>query len=232
MNDTIIRFGIGRRVEHMVCLITFVILVVTGLAQRFYSAHWADWVIVNGGGIDMIRFIHRATGVIFTLSILTHIAVAFYGVVFKHWQPSMVVNKKDFTDAIVNLKYYFGLSNEQAKCDRYDYKQKFEYWGVLLGGILMITTGFILWFPTQFFSLLPFLPGQIIPAAKLTHSNEAMLALLIIVIWHIYNAVFSPEVFPLDTSIFTGKISKKRMQHEHPLELERLSHPTDACKKD
>lgn len=232
MNDTIIRFGIYRRVEHAICLTSFVTLVLTGLAQRFYSAHWAEWLIVNGGGIDVIRLIHRATGVIFTVSVAVHIAAACYGVIFKHWQPSMVVNKKDFTDAIANLKFYLGLSNDHAKCDRYDYKQKFEYWGVLLGGILMITTGFILWFPTQFFTLFPFLPGQIIPAAKLTHSNEAMLAFLIIVTWHIYGAVFSPEVFPLDTSIFTGKISKKRMEHEHPLELEKLSHSTDSCKKD
>ena len=50
----------------------------------------------------------------------------------------------------------------------------------------------------------------------------AMLALLVIVIWHIYNAIFSPEVFPLDTAIFTGKISRERMVHEHPIELARL----------
>jgi hypothetical protein len=49
-----------------------------------------------------------------------------------------------------------------------------------------------------------------------------MMAFLIIVTWHIYNAVFSPEVFPLDTSIFTGRISVERMRHEHPIEYERI----------
>jgi len=70
---------------------------------------------------------------------------------------------------------------------------------------------------------MPFLPGQVIPAAKVAHTNEAMLALLVIVIWHIYNSIFSPEVFPLDTAIFIGKISIKRMLHEHPLEYEALT---------
>jgi hypothetical protein len=61
-----------------------------------------------------------------------------------------------------------------------------------------------------------------VAVSKAIHTNEAMLAFLIIATWHIYNAVFSPEVFPLDTVIFTGKISRERMMHEHPLELARL----------
>ncbi|MDP3112414.1 MAG: hypothetical protein Q8M71_09970, partial [Thermodesulfovibrionales bacterium] len=91
--------------------------------------------------------------------------------------------------------------------------------GVVVGGILMIATGAILWVPTV---AARFFPGEFIPAAKALHTNEALLAFLVIVIWHIYNAVFSPEVFPIDTVMFTGKISKERMIHEHPLEYERL----------
>jgi hypothetical protein len=63
------------------------------------------------------------------------------------------------------------------------------------------------------------MPGEIIPAAKVLHTNEALVVFLIIAIWHIYNAIFSPEVFPLDTSIVTGYISKERMLREHPDEL-------------
>ncbi len=66
------------------------------------------------------------------------------------------------------------------------------------------------------------LPGEIIPAAKALHTNEALLAFLVIVTWHIYNSIFSPEVFPLDTAIFTGFISRERMVHEHPRELAEL----------
>ena len=83
----------------------------------------------------------------------------------------------------------------------------------------MISTGVVLWFPVN---VARFLPGEVIPAAKAAHSNEALLAFLVIVTWHIYNSIFSPEVFPLDTGIFTGKISRERMVHEHPLELARI----------
>ena len=131
----------------------------------------------------------------------------------------MVVHKKDFQDAIDNIRYYLGLSEYGARCDRYDYKQKFEYWGVVVGGMLMIGTGLALWFPAIVTRLLP---GELIPVAKAMHTNEALLAFLVIAIWHIYNAIFSPEVLPLDTVIFTGKISRARMIHEHPLEYERM----------
>jgi hypothetical protein len=49
-----------------------------------------------------------------------------------------------------------------------------------------------------------------------------VLIFLINALWHIINAVFSPEVFPLDTSIFTGYISRERMAREHPIELARI----------
>jgi formate dehydrogenase subunit gamma len=48
------------------------------------------------------------------------------------------------------------------------------------------------------------------------------MAFLVVILWHIYNAHLSPDVFPFDKSIFTGKISLERMEHEHPLELARI----------
>ncbi len=212
-----------RRIEHHTAALLFIVLVATGLAQRYHSAAWADWLVLVLGGIDATRLVHRCAGLLFAAVNLQHIVVALYGMVFLAWRPSMVVNGKDFKDLIVNLRYYFGLAEVPARCDRYDYRQKFEYWGVVLGGVLMVVTGFMLWFPIRLFQWVPFLPGQVIPAAKIAHSNEAMLALLVIVIWHIYNSVLSPEVFPLDTAIFTGRISRERMLHEHPLEYERLA---------
>ena len=131
----------------------------------------------------------------------------------------MFIKREDLVAAVHNIRYYFGLEDHAARCDRYDYMEKFEYWTILIGGFLMIGTGAVLWLPTVVTRVLP---GEIIPAAKVLHSNEAMLIFLINAIWHIYNSIFSPEVFPLDTSIFTGYISRERMVREHPLELARI----------
>lgn len=213
------RLSWARILEHWVNAFAFILLVITGLSQKFHTFEVAQRIILFFGGIDSTRLIHRACGLLFAAVLVLHMTVGVAGVVLKSWQPTMLINKKDFFDAIDNLRYYFGLSEHQAACDRYDYKQKFEYWGVIMGGVLMVSTGFVLWFPTVATSLLP---GELVAVSKAVHTNEAMLAFLIISIWHIYNAVFSPEVFPLDTVIFTGRISRERMLHEHPLELARL----------
>jgi formate dehydrogenase subunit gamma len=214
------RFSNFRIVEHQLNMTAFAILVVTGLSQKFYAYDLSQWIIINLGGIDSVRLLHRYTGLCFAALAFSHILVGSVGVIFRKWPASMVINKKDFTDAIENIRYYFGITDRPAQCDRYDYKQKFEYWGVVVGGLLMIVTGLILWFPT---TVVAYLPGELIPAAKAAHSNEALLAFLVIVVWHLYNSIFSPEVFPLDTSIFSGKISVARMKHEHPLEYERIT---------
>jgi cytochrome b subunit of formate dehydrogenase len=126
-----------------------------------------------------------------------------------------VPTRQDFVDAIVTLKYYLGMSDLKAKFGRFDYRQKFEYWGLVFGAIIVIVTGAVLLFPMF---VARFLPGDLIPAAKLAHGNEALMAFLVVIVWHIYNAHLSPDVFPFDTAIFTGKVSRERMEHEHPLE--------------
>jgi formate dehydrogenase gamma subunit len=216
--DPIRRFSTYRIIEHGLHAIVFGILVVTGLSQRFHTLDLSQWIVFHLGGIDAARLIHRFSGFILIVLVTQHVLTASLGIVFRKWQVSMMIHKKDFSNAVDNLKYYFGIRNHPAQCDRYNYKQKFDYWGVLTSDILMIVTGLILWFPTIAEKLFP---GEFIPAANVIHTNQALLLLLIIVIWHIYNAILSPEIFPLNTSIFTGKISRERMMQEHLLELAR-----------
>ncbi len=213
------RFSGYRIAEHWVIILTTITLFVTGLSQRFWHLESSQWFILKLGGVDNVRLIHRYTGLIFSLEIFWNVAVAFLGVMRSRWEASMFVTRKDFQDSIHNIRYYFGLEERAAQCDRYDYMEKFEYWTILVGGFLMIGTGAVLWLPTIVTQMLP---GEVIPTAKALHSNEALLIFLINAIWHIYNAIFSPEVFPLDTSIFTGYISRARMAREHPLELARM----------
>ena len=219
------RFSRLRILEHWGIVLSTLILFATGLSQRFWQLDFSQWLILKMGGIDSVRWIHRYAGVFFSLQLILNVVVAISGVVRKGWAPSMFITRKDFTDSVENMKYYFGLDDHPAKCDRYDYMEKFEYWTILMGGFLMILTGTVLWFPILVTKILP---GEIIPAAKALHSNEALLIFLINALWHIINAVFSPEVFPLDTSIFTGYISRERMAREHPIELARFEEGVPA----
>jgi formate dehydrogenase subunit gamma len=213
------RFSRWRIVEHWSHVAVFAVLICTGLSQKFYSFDVSGWIILHLGGIDTVRFIHRFAGIIRSLQVITHIAVAAVGVLRMKWQPTIVITRKDFSDLVHNIKYYFGLEQVSARGGRYTYRQKFEYWGILSGLLLMMFTGAILWFPAV---ITHFLPGEIVPAAKVLHTNHAFVVFLIIAIWHIYDALFSPEVFPLDTVIVNGFISGARMLGEHPDELSAL----------
>jgi hypothetical protein len=77
----------------------------------------------------------------------------------------------------------------------------------------------MLYFPVE---TTRFLPGEVIPAAMMAHGREGLLAFLVVITWHLFNAHLSPEAFPFDSSIFTGKISTERMEEEHPLEYEQM----------
>jgi len=218
-NPLVRRFSAWRILEHWVLIITFMVLACTGLAQKFNTLEISRWLIDFLGGIASSRFIHHSAGIVLILLLLQHIMVNSAGILLGKWPPSMLISIKDFQDALRNVKYYLGIEDTPAQCDRYDYKEKFVYWLVLIGGLQMALTGLILWFPIQ---VTQYLPGQFIPAAKVMHSNEAMLIFLLVAIWHIYDSMFSPEVFPIDTSIFTGYIERKRMKVSHPLEVLRM----------
>ena len=73
-------------------------------------------------------------------------------------------------------------------------------------------TGFMMWNPI---TTTRFLPGEVIPAAKAAHSGEALLAVLAIIIWHMYGV----HIKRFNRSMFTGKMTEEEMLHEHPLEL-------------
>jgi hypothetical protein len=93
---------------------------------------------------------------------------------------------------------------------------------MVMGAVVMTATGLVLMYPVL---LTRILPGELVPVAKVAHSNEGLLAFLVVITWHIYNAHLAPEVFPFNTTIFTGRISVERLRHEHPLEYERLFPP-------
>ncbi|MBI3957849.1 MAG: hypothetical protein HY328_03490, partial [Chloroflexi bacterium] len=95
---------------------------------------------------------------------------------------------------------------------RYTFGEKVEYWAVVWGTVIMILTGFMLWNPIATSRLLP---GAFIPAAKAAHGGEALLAVLSIVTWHLYNV----HVKQFNKSMFSGWLSRHEMEEEHPLEL-------------
>jgi cytochrome b subunit of formate dehydrogenase len=217
-NSYVVRFNTWERAQHVLVILLFFALAITGLPQKFHDASVSRAIVHALGGIAQVRYLHRAAGVLFAALTLAHLTGVLAGVVMGRSSLAMVPRLKDFRDVIITLRYYLGISDQRAQFDRFDYKEKFEYWGLVFGGLIMITTGFLLLFPLL---ATAYLPGQVIPAAKLAHGNEGLMAFLVVVVWHLFNVHLAPEVFPMSKTIFTGKISRERMRHEHALEYAR-----------
>ncbi len=216
---TFVRFTASQRVEHFVNIFGFFGLCLTGIPQRFNGAAWADGMIQAMGGIDVVRGMHRTFGALLIVETAYHFVAMGYVLAVKKARWSMMPGLQDLRDAGQMIKYFLFLRKERARFDRYDFRQKVEYLALIWGTFLMIATGLAMWFPIE---TVTYLPGEIIPASKAAHGGEGLLAFASILLWHMYSAHLSPDVFPFDWTIFNGKITEERMHHEHPLELERL----------
>lgn len=214
-----VRFSRSQRAEHLLMMISFTALVVTGLPQKFFGSSLSQAIILALGGIETTRLIHRGFAIVFCLEAVYHAAYIGWLIATGRFAPSMIPGRKDVSDAFQSLKYCLGISPSPPLFDRFDYRQKFEYWGVVMGGVIVIVTGLMLMFPAQVTQLLP---GAFVPAAKEMHGGEAILAFSVIVVWHMYGAHFNPMHFPGDLTIFTGKIRREQMIEEHPLEYARI----------
>ena len=76
---------------------------------------------------------------------------------------------------------------------RFTYWEKFDYFAVFWGMIIIGFTGLVLWFP-EFFTRI--LPGWSINVATIIHSDEALLAVGFIFTIHFFNTHFRPDKFP------------------------------------
>jgi formate dehydrogenase subunit gamma len=213
------RFSVSQRLQHGVQIVTFTTLCFTGLLQKFSSNESLETLIALIGGVERLRLVHRTAAAVFVLEALYHALELGWLILVKRSRMSMLPVLKDARDALQMFKYFLGRTTQKPQFDRFDFKQKVEYLSLIWGSAVMISTGILMWFPVQ---ATFFLPGEVIPAARVAHGGEGLLACLVIFTWHMYSAHFTPEVFPFDTTIFTGRISESRMIHEHPLEYARM----------
>ena len=210
------RFSVIQRIEHIVLIVSFTTLGLTGLAQKFSSNELAAAFIQLLGGIENVRIIHRVAAIILALETIYHIIVLAHKTYVRRTELGMLPGPKDALDALDVLRYNLGLTKEHPKLPRYNFAEKAEYWAMLWGTAVMGLTGFILWNPIVAAKILP---GQFIPAAKAAHGGEAVLAVLAILVWHFYNV----HVKSLNKAMFTGSMNRHQMEEEHGEELERLA---------
>jgi formate dehydrogenase gamma subunit len=206
------RFPLARRIEHWIMMLSFTTLALTGLPQRFPNSNISIAFVYVLGGIETLRTIHHIAAIVMMLGTAWHLLVFGYLSYVRRTRLTMLPTLQDVKDGWQALLYNIGRTKTPPQMGRYTFEEKMEYWAFVWGAIIMGATGFMMWNPIATTRLLP---GEVIPAAKAAHGGEALLAVLAIIIWHMYGV----HIKRFNRSMFTGKMSEADMLHEHPLEL-------------
>ena len=209
------RFPLWRRIEHIVMVLSFSTLGLTGLPQKFPDSGVGFAIVQGLGGIENLRTVHHIAAIVMMFGTAYHLLYMGYSVLVLRDRMSMLPSLQDVKDGLQALLYNVGFAKEYPKMGRYTFEEKMEYWAFVWGAAVMGATGFMMWNPI---TATNYLPGEFVPAAKAAHGGEAVLAVLAIIIWHMYGV----HIRRFNKAMFTGMQTEEEMLHEHPLELEEI----------
>ncbi len=233
------RFQPFERFLHILVVTSFLLLTITGMPLKFYYTDWAKAIFGFFGGAEVARTLHHFGAVVTFVYFVLHVSTTLSFLWKKRgylrnpetgvFEPkrifaaiahpdSMIPTKQDLKEFIDHNRWFFG-KGPKPEFDRWTYFEKFDYLAVFWGVFAIGVSGLIMWFPV-FFS--KFMPGWMINVSLIIHSDEALLASGFIFTVHFFNTHFRLEKFPMDTVIFSGRISKSEMIHERKRWYDRL----------
>ena len=221
---TIVRLTRSQRLQHWLLLTSFITLVFSGFALQ-YPDSWLAWLL--GSNETLRRAVHRIAAVVMLATGTYHVLYLALTAEGRQWVRDMVPKPKDVRDVVQNFLYYLGIQKLRPKIARFGYAEKAEYWAVVWGTIIMGLTGLMIWFKISVFS---FLARWWVDIALAIHFYEAVLATLAILVWHFYQVIFDPDVYPINFAFLDGRVSEESYKEEHELAYEQLQKETEEAK--
>jgi len=220
------RFTSFQRGMHLVMLLSFFTLALTGMMLKFSYMAWAQFFAGILGGFSTTGVLHRIAAVVLIGVFVTHVTDAtkqkrrsgLSWLRYIQTETSLIFTPADGRELWQSMKWFFGKGPRPAY-GRYTYWEKFDYFAVFWGMFVIGTTGLLLWFPEFFTNLLP---GWTVNVATIIHSDEALLAVGFIFTIHFFNTHFRLDKFPMDPVIFTGRVPLEELKQDKPREYERL----------
>ncbi len=218
------RFTLNERVQHLLLMLCVILLMISGLSLRYAGTWLGQAVISLEGGMQARGLLHRLSALGLVVVCLHH---ALY-VVFTergHGQlMALMPGRKDVSDFLAVLGRNLSGRNGEPRYGRYDFQQKFQYWAVTLGSVVMVATGFLLWCETETMAVMP---KWVLDVTRAAHSGEGLMIFVVLFVWHLYDTHLRPGVFPMDWSWLTGRIAVEDLKRRHGLEHEGLFGDSD-----
>jgi formate dehydrogenase subunit gamma len=203
------RYSLGERVGHAIAALSYLYLVLTGLAFWTPSLYWL--AIVLGGGY-LSRLLHPWMGLLFA------IAVAWLSL---RWAGVMQVTEDDRKWRRAMRRY---IRNEDALvpgAGRFNYGQKMLFWVMAWSALVLLASGVVMWFVAS-------IPPELVwvrSVASLVHGVAALITIGAIIV-HIYMGV---AVVPGGlAAIVGGRVSEQWARHHHPLWAQSAAAPPEG----
>jgi thiosulfate reductase cytochrome b subunit len=221
-----VRFNRLHRTLHACMIVSFLSLAITGLSLKFSYTKWAVVLSRLLGGFQTAGYVHRFAAVIMFSVFITHLVdlyrskkrgkMSWRALLFG--PNTLLPTRQDLHEFIATMKWFLHLG-PRPQYGHWTYWEKFDYFAVFWGIFIIGSTGLTLWFPVFFTR---FLPGWFINVATIIHSDEALLATGFIFTVHFFNTHLRPEKFPMDTTIFTGRMQLAELKRDKPREYQAL----------
>lgn len=220
VKNRIKRFTPIQRLFHSLLMISFLLLGATGLSRLYFQSEWGKWLAGVFGGYESALVVHKYAGFFMICGFIIHALYLLTKLNSKTiiGPDSLLPRGKDITDFFNHIGWFLGL-RELPRFDRWGYWEKFDYWAVFWGMIIIGLTGLIMAFPliaTQY------MPGWGLNVALWIHRIEAFLAMGHVFIIHFFIAHLRRHNFPMDRTIFEGSANLKTVQSEKPSWVDRL----------
>jgi formate dehydrogenase subunit gamma len=219
--EQITRFDIHLKLQHYLIMTGVTLAGILGLAQAFPDWSVSRWFVQEiWGGLEAKRQFHHYFGYIVDFTIFYYIGYLIYKFFIKKEKlTAMLPSCKDFKDFFEMNLYIFGLKKEEPKYGRYTFGQKLDFYIIAVSLPTLSLTGLTMYYPTVSASIVS--PMGIALAAVIHRSVAIFLAWFVLSV-HFYYAHLAPDLFPINTVILTGKVSKSRYKALFPLDNERL----------
>ena len=218
------RFRVSDRLWHLGLVLVFMLLSVTGIAWMYMETPWGRGLAdLFGGYVDLLE-IHRIAGLVMLAGFVLHILYQLYRIDWRRFPrsllgpDSLVFQWVDVKGFFAHLGWIFGLV-KHPRFDRWSWWEKFDYWAVWWGLIIVGVTGLMLYNPVL---TSDYMPGWLLNVALWVHRIEAVLAMGHIFTIHFTVEHWRPSAFPFNAAMFDGTVDLDEARHEHPDWVARL----------
>jgi len=201
--NRILRYTFRERVVHWAAAVSYVYLLLTGLAFWTPALYWIA-VVLGGGYVS--RALHPIVGLVFAVIVLWMYAM---------WRKDMRVTAGDREWRAAMAHYIRNEDHLVPRAGRFNYGQKSLFRVMVWGGVALLVSGLVLWMPEA----VPRDLRAIREIAVLVHAVSALVTIAGFIV-HLYMGL---AVVPGGLKAMThGDVTEEWARHHHPLWLDEV----------